>query len=175
MLTLSACPGKRNEIDQAKAAVLSWFSYYASNPFAPHAKKPGLKHDDYWGLPGVEGTKISIIARRIDVVDATYITGAYSLLKDRVEKIVKVTVELHQLYFIDDESAQKTEKDIRIDFFLSNYNTQNGEYLIINHSPYSYDVIFENEMVNYLRSTTGKTSHPKMRQMLLDAGMQSIN
>lgn len=174
MLILSACIGKRNDINQAKTTVLSWFSYYANNPFSPHGKKPDLKHDDYWGLPGVEGTQISIIAQRIDIINAKYITDAYTLLKDRVEKLVQVTVEIHQLYYIDNSSASKKEKDIKLDFYLSNYNTQNGEYLILNHSPYNYDIYFEKAIVNYLRGSIGKTSHPKLRQMLMDAGMQSV-
>ena len=173
-LTATTCHGTDSDIDRAKETVLSWFAYYSDNPFSPHGGKPGLKHNDYWGVPGVEGIRISIIDRRIEILEATYFIGDYTLYKTREEKLIRVVAKLKQHFYVNEEGARKVEKEIEISFYLSKFGTAAGEYLIINHSPVDYDIFFDDAIRKYLNSPSGRTSRPILRQSLVDTGMKGL-
>jgi hypothetical protein len=146
---------------------------YCDSPFSPHPEKAGLKHSDYWGIPGVEGSHISVVSRRIEIVEATYFFGDRTLYKTREERLVRVVTKLNQLFYIDDAGAKKAEKQIEITFYLSRHGTPNGEYLILNHSPVDYDIYFDDAIRSYLNKTK-EQAFLNLKQSLIKAGMQGL-
>ena len=169
-----SCREGKSDIQKSKEKVLLWFDIYAGSPFLPRTGKLGLKHPDYWGLPGVEGTQISIVDRRIEIVNATHFIGDKTLYGTRTEQLIRIDARLKQHFCVDGLQVTKIEKEIDIAFYFSKHGTANGEYLIINHSPYEYDIYFEDAMRKYLNTTEGSEGHPKLRESLINAGMSGI-
>jgi hypothetical protein len=172
-MTMGACAATKSDVDKAKAKVLSWLNYYCEEPFSPHPDRPGLKHKDYWATPGVEGTHMSIVSKHVEIVEAAYFTGDHTLYKTREEKLIRVDARLKQQFYVSEAGAGKAEKEIEISFYLSKYGTPNGEYLILNHTPFDYDIYFDDAIREYLNSPKGRAVF--FRQSLLEAGMQGIN
>jgi hypothetical protein len=173
LLLLLVCKSKGDVLKQAEETVRSFIIYYATNPFAPHPPKYDLMHQDYLDL-GVEGTRISLIARDIEIDETKWVRGSFNIHEPHEEDAIEVTVTMRQLFSVSDLDVKRDEKVIRRTYVLSNYNVESGKYLILGRSYFSYDIYFEEAMREYLASEKGKSEYPTLRRELSSAGMEGL-
>jgi hypothetical protein len=173
-ICVAGCFSKSNDLDEAQKTVLASISYFADKPLSFPKPPPNTYHHDYWGPPGGEGINILLIDRRINLIEATKYIGDRTLNLNRQEELIRVVVGLQQHYVIKGSHVERLEKIREITFYLSNYQTSDGRYLILNESPLEYNLYFEDAMRDYLNSSRGRTEYPRLRQTLIDAGMKGL-
>jgi len=169
-----ACQPVKSDIDKAKETVLLWFNYYADNPFSPKSFRLDLYHEDF-SEPGTEGVWISIIERNIEFIEAKILLGNQNIIRPHEEELIQIVVKLKQIFFIDNTNVINDQKENKIIFYLSKFETDGGKYSILSRSYVGYSICFEDAIKKYFNSPGGRIDRPILRKALIQAGMEGLN